>query len=473
MRTFLALAVLSLASTALAQVKFSSATYGAGQSPNSVTTGDFNRDGRPDFAVMEAGNQLTIFLNTGSGNFTQKAQYAVVTNDNNARIDTADMNNDGILDLVIGKQFTPEFEIWYGKGDGTFTFGKDVPTDLPDVYDFRLADIDHNGYIDLIARSDGDTSSTFETYFNDRSGNFTPRFALAIAPIPNAWVVGDFDGDGKLDLVLYAANSFIHFKGDNAGNFAQGNFSPAPKKQAGAPASLVVGSFNHDSRLDLALLQDTCTTCNASSRNKASIYLNDGKANFGLRASYTVGYGQGEIVAGDLNGDGIQDLVVTGSDLVNGNAVPMQYLLNAGDAHFSGPFSLGNYSRQAAPVIRDLNLDGRHDVVALAGSTFRLLNQNASVTCAPPASANLSARICGPSNNGTVSKTFTVSASGNSPLGVARLELWIDGKKAGEIWNDQLRQSVTVSAGKHRVAIVAVDRYLSKTVTSAVSVTAH
>src|SRR3954471_5834235 len=107
---------------ATAQVTFSKTAYGANQAPGSVVTGDFNKDGKPDFSVLEVGNMLTIYLNTGSGHFSKKAQYAIVDNNNALRMDTADTNGDGKLDIVIGKQYTPEFEIWYGNGDGTFTF---------------------------------------------------------------------------------------------------------------------------------------------------------------------------------------------------------------------------------------------------------------------------------------------------------------------------------------------------------------
>ena len=81
-------------------------------------------------------------------------------------------------------------------------------------------------------------------------------------------------------------------------------------------------------------------------------------------------------------------------------------------------------------------------------------------------------RICGPADGATVAKTFTVSAAGNSPAGVTLMQLYIDGKKSFELWNDQLKRSVTVSVGKHRVAVVAWDRY-RKTTTKAINVTAQ
>jgi len=52
-----------------------------------------------------------------------------------------------------------------------------------------------------------------------------------------------------------------------------------------------------------------------------------------------------------------------------------------------------------------------------------------------------------------------VRGSGNSPAGVQRLEIWIDGVKRGERWADQIEESFTLSIGSHQVAVVAVDQY--------------
>jgi len=53
-----------------------------------------------------------------------------------------------------------------------------------------------------------------------------------------------------------------------------------------------------------------------------------------------------------------------------------------------------------------------------------------------------------------------VKASGNSPVGIQRLELWVDGTKRAQILNDQLLTTLTLSAGTHTITIVAVDRYI-------------
>ena len=470
---------LVMSALATAQVTFSKTAYGANQSPGSAITGDFNKDGKPDFAVVEAGTLVTIYLNIGSGKFSKKAQYAIASNDNPIRIDTADMNGDGKLDIVIGKQFVSEFEIWFGNGDGTFTFGKDVNSFSPDAYSFALGDVNNDGKVDLVNAYNDDTSSFALTELNDGAANFTETGGVTFTGFASNFALADFDRDGKLDVLARVGDQLQVYKGDGAGSYVLSKSTTVPS----GFGTITVGSYNHDSSLDIALRVWNCDagTCTASKRSRVSIYLNDGTGHFGLRSAYTAGVGFGGVPAEfpqvatfavDLNGDGVQDVVLPGADYVNGTSVPLQYLLNTGDGHFTGPFSAGSIDRQDNPIGRDLNLDGRHDLVVPAGSSYVLLNTSATVMCTPPGSATLQVRICGPADGASFSRTFTVSAGGNSPAGVKLMQLYVDGKKSFELWNDQLKRTITVAAAKHRVSIVAYDRF-GKTTTKTINVTAH
>jgi hypothetical protein len=92
------------------------------------------------------------------------------------------------------------------------------------------------------------------------------------------------------------------------------------------------------------------------------------------------------------------------------------------------------------------------------------LNSSGATNCGATGGTpgSIVSRICQPSNGQTVlaGSAFTVKAGGNSPAGVARMELWVDGVKRFQIWNDQLRQSITLGAGSHKLAVVAADRYV-------------
>ncbi|HEY0565304.1 MAG TPA: VCBS repeat-containing protein [Terriglobales bacterium] len=463
---------LLLCAAASAQIKFSKVTVAANHFPGSVVSGDFDRDGRPDLAAIADGDQLTIYRNLGSGKFSTVSHGTVLTNNNAVHIDTADVNNDGKLDIVVGKQFDGDVEVWLGNGDGSFTLFTDEQLTTATSIDFKLGDVNGDHIPDLLVMFNDDTASGVVVFLNDGHGNFTAHNpGIAASTVISNWALADFNGDGKMDVLLRVRNQLQDFSGDGHGNFTLHSTSSV---NAGT-GTLTVGSFNHDSRLDVALRIRTCDagTCTASSRDKVYTYLNDGTGHFGLRSITNAGVGFGDMFAGDLNGDGIQDLAISNIDLTNGTAVPFQYILNAGDARFGVPFSPGTFDRQDTPLIRDLNRDGRHDIVLPAGGALQvLLNTNAPVICALPSSATLNAKFCGLANGSSVAKTFTVKASADSPAGVARVELWLDGKKQFELWNDELQRSLTVSAGTHRVAVVAVDRY-GATSTKAINVTAH
>jgi hypothetical protein len=453
------------------QVTLSSTQYGVGTYPGKPVTGDFNRDGKPDFAVIANGNELTVYLNTGSGKFSEKAHYSVVTNFNDTRLDTADLNGDGVLDLVIGKQYDSTFEIWWGNGDGTFTFGKDVNIAGGDSLDFALGDVNNDGKVDFVYQYNDDTSSYVSVFLNDGSGNFTNASGAVFPTFTDNWAMADFDRDGKLDVVARMGTTLQEYSGDGTGKFVLHKTSTV----AAGSGFLTTGSFNHDATPDLALIIDNCgtRTCDASAKDKVYVYLNDGTGHFSLRSSYTAGIGYGRITADDLTGDEVQDIAIAGLDFQNGTAVPFQVLLNEGGGLFNGPYNEGTHDRQEVPALRDMNLDGRHDAIFSADSgVYALLNTGANVACAPPGSAKLTAKICAVANGATVSKTFTVRGSGNSPAGIYRMELWVDGAKSAQVLNDQIQKTITVSAGQHRIAVVAVDRFGSH-VTHAIYVTAQ
>ena len=111
-----------------------------------------------------------------------------------------------------------------------------------------------------------------------------------------------------------------------------------------------------------------------------------------------------------------------------------------------------------------MDLDGRHDVI-MSLPDFDItdvlvgLNQNGTPNCPPPPSNALQAKLCTP-GSATNSTTFTVKASGNSPVGIKRLELWVDGAKQAQALNDQLLTTLTLKKGTHQVTVVAVDQYI-------------
>jgi len=456
--------MLALLTSALhAQTTFATTTYPTGNGSRTPVTGDFNGDGKPDFATPVANSgEVQIYLNSGSGAFAFKSRVSVGTA---LQVATADINKDGKLDLVVATgDGGATVQTFLGAGDGTFVPGESIVLSKGST-DLELLDLNNDHVADFVIHDCDFAQPTaicdLVPFMNDGAGHFTAKPALIANSTTTASfgfrtiAVGDFNADGKNDVAFIrygpsesGGRGFNVFFGHGDGTFGPPSFYATP-----LPVSIAAGSFSHDAYVDLDVA--TVAPCfGPPCQYYAAVYLNDHTGHFGLR-SRTLIYGTAHSVT-DVNGDGIEDIMGTSEGQEGG-----QYILGHGDGTFGGGQNVGCCETSLA-VPRDVNLDGRHDLLQGKGSdgvTAVIRNNNTAVICTPPGSASLAAKICSPGSNGTVAKTFTVKGSGNAPAGVQRLELWVDGHKKAQALDDQLKASVMVAAGTHKVTVVAVSQF--------------
>src|SRR5947209_5008976 len=196
------------------------------RTPSSVVTGDFKRHGLTDFAVVSTdGNSVSVFLSNGDGTFQAAPNSPYQVNDGGflgsgsipIAITAGDFNGDGILDLAVTN--LPK-----NPGCGLTAFFGSVCSSVAV----------------LLGNPDGSFQS---------ANNFDPGGHL-----PTSVATGDFDGDGKLDLVITNFNdgSVSILLGDGTGkNFKQATGSPF--KVGTRPVFVAVEKFNGDGVLDLAV----------------------------------------------------------------------------------------------------------------------------------------------------------------------------------------------------------------------------
>jgi len=203
----------------------------------------------------------------------------------------------------------------------------------------------------------GGTSNTAFFTVIANEGN-SVAFALASSPSvgqrPFSVAVGDFNGDGKLDLaVANGANDTVSILlGDGIGNFSLIS-SPAVGSN---PASVTVGDFKGDGIADLAVANE--------GSNDVSILVGDGTGNFTLASSPAVGTEPYWVAAGDFNGDGKLDLAV--ANCGSGGA---SILLGDGTGSFTFASSPPTGSCPKSLAVGDFNGDGKLDLaVANDGS---------------------------------------------------------------------------------------------------------
>ncbi len=473
--TSIAAATLLMCGMATAQVQFSSSFYETPGPASGVISGDFNRDGRPDLAVAngqgDGDSRITVFLGTGSGHFGAGADYTVRTEP--SKILTADLNGDGFLDLIMdhgqaSASPTNVLTILLGNGDGTFRPGADLVMPFT-VSDFDLGDFNRNGTVDVaVTECQSPDVCYMQAEMNSGAGTFSPGWRIQMTASGHSISARDLNGDGNLDLILIRTSDVLIFEGNSVGEFRGFSKYTPPKVCTDSNVcvdfltSVVVGDFNNDARPDFAVEQaHTCGS--ACGDNTVYVYKNMGNvdtfATFSRVTQFNIGPSAGgTLTAADLNGD--QNI-----DIINSNG-----------AHFGGANvwvpGHGNNAfgaEQGLPGgdisdfrVRDLNLDSRHDIYQGTYLGYGVevdLNTSAFTNCAPPNSANLAAKICGLANNASVASPVLVKGSGNSPAGVQRLEIWIDGHKQYQKWNDQVAKKFSLAAGSHRITLVAVDMY--------------
>ena len=321
-------------------------TYATGIQPVSVAVGDFDNSGHLSLAVVNAcGTSLScttegtvsILLGDGMGNFTLAVSSPSTGYAPNF-VAVGDFDKDGNLDLAVvngcGNTVsctgpTPgTVSILLGDGTGKkFTLKSSPGTDDNPSW-AAVGDFDNSGNLSLAVANAGTTTArgtTVTVMIGKGDGTFSTSSISSQGVSPVAVAVGDFNGDGNLDLgVLNACgtNPSCSSGGGVAillGN-GKGAFTFKSNTAAGSgPTALAVADLNGDQKLDVAVADGTGSA--------VSILLGDGAGNLSLQtspASPSTGSAPSSIAIGDFNGDGGPDLV-TG----NKNAANVSVLLEA------------------------------------------------------------------------------------------------------------------------------------------------
>lgn len=440
-----------------------------------IAFGDFNRDGQVDKAIVTSNGTVEVRL----GLPNQQGDALYNAGDGANEILVADFNHDGNLDLAVANAGTNTVSILLGNGDGTFRPANNVvigghPTAI------AAADFTRDGFADLaVIDCIPNVKCNLLIYRGNSSGNLTIWQQIGLPGAPNMgkglMVTADFNADGRPDLALVAGNTQAMIFTDNAAGKLQLR-SQFKMPNGSVAGGMAWGSFNHDSLPDLAFrVVDVCGQ-SCSFANSVYVFLNTGSGDFVLRDRIGVHQGAGAslIATTDIDGDNIQDLLTVSQDPEDAF---VQYLLGHGDGKFDPPVTILRLPLSpfdptsealvipTGLIVRDMNFDSRHD---FGDSTVEdgneqagwdvWANNNAQANCPPPDSSKLAAKTCSPAPNATVGTTLTVKGSGNSPAGVKRMELWVDGTKRFEEWSDQLLATISLARGKHRITVQAVDQ---------------
>ena len=260
-------------------------------------------------------------------------------------------------------------------------------------------------------------------------GTFTAAASPATGSGPQSVAVGDFNGDGRQDLATAnaGASTVSVLLGNGTGSIGDGTFTAAASPATGSsPQSVVVGDFNGDGRQDLATANTAAST--------VSVLLGDGTGSIGdgtftAAAPAATGSSPRSVAVGDFNGDGRQDLATANANVNSVSVLLGDGTGSIGDGTFTAAASPATGGSPVSVAVGDFNGDGRQDLATA--------NAGASTVSV----------LLGDGTGSIGDGTFTAAApaaTGSSPRSVA----------VGDVNGDGRQDLATANVGVRTVSVL-------------------
>lgn len=411
---------------------------------NTLLSADFNRDGRADLA-LSISNRTIVFDGNGNGTFAPPKLYGV----GGGKFFTADFNGDGWIDFgttqtlglqgsVLGTSF--EFAVLLNLQNGEFLVAPGAPI-LSGGEEITVADLNNDGLKDIAFTGDS-MNGEIGLILQDSSNLLSQPKRHSIKQIkfamtnqlaggegiyPRTLAAGDFNQDGKVDLVVAGRapsgiiENVIVARNDGAGNLSL----LTTLSLGGLVTKVITADFNNDNILDLAFSQNRETSSseipavsvafgtgdghfasparyltgvfgngiNAGdfngdnhpdlavmlANNKITVLLNDGSGGFAVKANYDLSATPTDLATADMNGDGKPDLVVANNFSHIADTATISVLNGLGDGTFAAPLNYQTvwlYDQKL--TVDDFNVDGKPDVAVSNNGVITVLHNNGS-----------------------------------------------------------------------------------------------
>jgi hypothetical protein len=372
-------------------------SYATGADPQALAAADLNNDGILDLVVADYGNlsqpNVSVFLGKGDGTFQVPNTFQAGSRP--VAIAIGDFNLDGKPDLAVSNYTDSNVSILLGNGDGAFRTAVNYNTG---GFSFGIAvgDFNADGFPDL-AVACYNAGNNVVILLGQGNGTFSTAVGYGsnvTSSLPTGLAIGDFNGDGKSDVAV--VDNDTGKLGVLLGN-GNGTLQSEVTYSVGLQARAVaIADLNNDGVADLIVASGKGPR-NSPITNTVSVLLGLGNGTFSPAVQYAAGAGLTSLAVMDLDGDGTVDIAVT-----NSLTSTVNVLSGYGDGTFQSPTSYTVGTSPSGIIVGDLNNDGRTDL-AVTNS----VDNTISILLSSPAAARAISET--PASGGGVSQVFAAS----------------------------------------------------------------
>ena len=308
----------------------------------SITAISWNTDALTDLMITDASTHaVRVLLGQGDGTFVAGPSFATGAFPNRCRL--VDINGDMERDLLVLNRLSGSVSVHLGTGGGTFGIKRDYPAGTT-VEDFAISDLDLDGRPDLLVASSGTNSISILS--NLGSGMFGPMNQYGVGVSPSLVATIDSDGQYGPDILAGGTSPGLALLISTGGGFLPNGLS---LRGVFTVIDCAIADFDGDGNLDIVA---------GSSVPRASLLLGDGVG--GFNHVYDLGYGGtgGQLHVADVNEDGRQDVIALGRSSSDVVVLLNRTMGNTGVAGQGAPtrIELTSVRRDAAELVLDASV---------------------------------------------------------------------------------------------------------------------
>ena len=346
--------------------------------PRNVAIGDIDGDGKPDVILANGQSVVSVYRNTSTSgiiSFADKIDFT--TGYTPFSVSIVDIDGDGKLDIATSNDGNNNISVLRNTStSGVISFSTKIDFAVGYMPDgIAFGDLDGDGKPDLVSADEDDmTISVIRNTSTSGVISFANRLTFTTGSQPMSLVIGDLDGDGKLDLSItnYGSANITVLR--NTSTLGSISFATKVNFSVGShPRSIAIGDLDGDGKPDLAIANNLSNTISVLRNTATSGTITSGS--FATKVDFTTPNGPFSVVIGDLDGDGKPDLAVANYAI---NSVSVFHNESTSGTITSSSFvaAKNTFPTGTSPMsvaIGDLNGDGKLDL-AVANFTSKTIS---------------------------------------------------------------------------------------------------